>query len=63
VNGAPRRVPVGFTVLDLLRELGLGERSRLAVERNHEVVPRARHAATLLAPGDRVEIVTFVGGG
>ena len=63
VNGEARRVPEGSSVTELLRLLGLGDRSRLAVERNREVVPRAQQAATRLAPGDRVEIVTFVGGG
>jgi sulfur carrier protein len=37
--------------------------SRLAFERNREVVPRTRYAATLLEDGDRIEIVTLVGGG
>jgi sulfur carrier protein len=35
----------------------------VAVERNREVVPRAEHQATVLAPDDTVEIVHFVGGG
>jgi thiamine biosynthesis protein ThiS len=35
----------------------------VAVERNREVVPRARHGETLLVAGDRLEVVTFVGGG
>ena len=35
----------------------------VAVERNREIVPRAQHATTLLAAGDRLELVTFVGGG
>ena len=63
VNGEVRLVPEGSSVADLLHLLGLADRSRLAVERNHEVVPRGRQAATALAAGDRVEIVTFVGGG
>ncbi|HET7291316.1 MAG TPA: sulfur carrier protein ThiS [Vicinamibacteria bacterium] len=63
LNGEARRVPEGSSVTDLLRLLGLGDRSRLAVERNRQVVPRAQQAATALLPGDRVEIVTFVGGG
>ena len=46
----------------LIGELGLGDR-RVAVERNREVVPRAQHATTVLAAGDRLELVTFVGGG
>ena len=63
VNGEVRLVPDGSSVSDLLVLLGIGDRSRLAVERNREVVPRARQADTRLADGDRLEIVTFVGGG
>lgn len=62
VNGDARAVPAGTTVGELLVVLGLGGR-RVAVERNKEVVPRAAHAATALADGDRLELVTFVGGG
>ena len=36
---------------------------RVAVERNGEIVPRAKYAETALADGDSVEIVSFVGGG
>lgn len=62
VNGDPRRVAAGTTVVALLTELGLADR-RVAVERNREVVPRADHARTALAAGDQIELVTFVGGG
>jgi len=62
INGEARSVLQGTTVAALITELGLGER-RVAVERNHEVVPRAEHGSTVLAAGDRVELVTFVGGG
>ena len=62
VNGAPRTVPHGTTVATLIDELGLADR-RVAVERNREVVPRAQHSSTVLAAGDRLELVTFVGGG
>jgi thiamine biosynthesis protein ThiS len=63
VNGEARSISEGSSLADLLLLLGLDDRSRLAVERNREVVPRSRLAATPLAAGDRVEIVTFVGGG
>jgi sulfur carrier protein len=63
VNGEARLAPGGASLADLLGLLGLADRSRLAVERNRQVVPRAQWAATVLATGDRVEIVTFVGGG
>lgn len=36
---------------------------RIAVERNGEIVPRAQYGSTILADGDRLEIVRFVGGG
>ena len=62
VNGKPRQLAAGTTVAELIRELGLGDQ-RVAVERNRDVVPRAEHAATVLAQGDQVELVTFVGGG
>jgi sulfur carrier protein len=62
VNGKPRQLAAGTTVAQLILELGLGDQ-RVAVERNRDVVPRAEHAATVLAAGDRVELVTFVGGG
>lgn len=62
VNGEPRTLPAGATVAALLAELGLAGRP-VAVERNLEIVPRSTHASTPLAAGDRVEIVTMVGGG
>jgi thiamine biosynthesis protein ThiS len=62
VNGTPRQVPQGTTVADLLHELDLNPRF-LAVERNLAVVPRAAQGECRLQAGDRLEIVTLVGGG
>jgi len=62
LNGAPRDVDPGTTVERLLRDLELGS-TRLAVERNGDVVPKAAHAAAVLQDGDVVEVVRFVGGG
>jgi thiamine biosynthesis protein ThiS len=62
VNGEPRDVAAGITVTALLASLGLEGRP-VAVERNTEIVPRAQHAATVLADGDQLEVVQFVGGG
>lgn len=62
VNGEARDVAPGTTVAALLALLGL-EGTLVAVERNQEIVPRARHAEAELAEGDSLEVVHFVGGG
>ena len=62
VNDEPRAMPHGSTVADLVRALGLLP-VQVAVERNKQIVRRADHAATALADGDRLEVVTFFGGG
>jgi thiazole synthase len=62
VNGGHRRVREGMSVADLALELGL-EPSRVAVERNLEIVPRSALAEVPVEDGDDYEIVTFVGGG
>ncbi|MEM6755549.1 MAG: sulfur carrier protein ThiS [Planctomycetota bacterium] len=50
------------TIAELLDRLGLAGRP-VAVERNRSVVPKRAHAHTPLAAGDRLELVTLVGGG
>ncbi len=62
VNGEPRVCEAGTTVADLVRALGLVP-EQVAVERNRALVPRARRAEVVLEDGDRVEVVTLVGGG
>ena len=62
VNGEERTATPGATVTDLLRELGL-QSGRVAIERNREILPRPKWAATRVEAGDRYEIVQFVGGG
>jgi thiamine biosynthesis protein ThiS len=62
VNGEARSVPAGSTVADLVAALGL-KPAQVAVERNKLIVKRADHATTALADGDRLEVVTFFGGG
>jgi sulfur carrier protein len=62
VNGEAREVAAGITVSALLVELGV-EPGPVAVERNHEIVPRALHPTTILSDGDQLEVVQFVGGG
>ena len=62
VNGQPKSASAGTTVAALLASMGV-DPQRVAVERNQEVVPRKTWTDALLAEGDRVEIVAFIGGG
>ena len=62
VNGQERSVADGATLADLVRELDLTGKP-IAIERNREVVPKVRFAETSLKDGDRLEIVSLVGGG
>jgi sulfur carrier protein len=62
VNDDTIDLPDGASVRDLLAHLGLAEKP-CAVEVNQHVVPRRDHEQVSLQDGDRVEIVTLVGGG
>jgi len=62
VNGDPRRIAPGATIADLVASLELDAR-KVAVERNGAIVARSTLADVLLADGDTLEIVHFVGGG
>jgi sulfur carrier protein len=62
VNGESQELPDGSTIEDLVRILSLPV-TRIAIELNKNVARRAEWARTILAEGDRVEIVHFVGGG
>jgi len=62
VNGDRRTVPENLTVDALLEFLQMRS-SRVAIERNREILPRAQWQATHVQPNDSFEIVQFVGGG
>ncbi len=61
-NGDAEMIAEGAAVSDLLAKFELAPQ-RVAVEVNEALVPRANYPALLLEDGDRVEIVTLVGGG
>jgi len=61
LNGRERETAAA-DIAAILEELDLHQ-TRVAVERNGEIVPRDRYSATALADGDRLEVVQFVGGG
>ena len=62
VNGEICTNDPKMTVQSLLHALG-HDPQRVAVERNGQIVPRARFADEALQDTDTVEIVQFVGGG
>jgi thiamine biosynthesis protein ThiS len=62
LNGEPYTLDAPLTVSELLERLSIDPR-RVAVERNFVVVRRVHYPDTLIADGDDIEIVNFVGGG
>ncbi len=61
-NGNQEQVVAATTILDLLQRAKIESRM-CAVEVNLEIVPRSEFASFRVSPGDRVEVVTLVGGG
>jgi len=62
LNGRPHQIAAGTSYAELV--VGVAAEARMvAVERNGEILPRARWAATPVVAGDRVEVVRFVQGG
>ncbi|HUU84495.1 MAG TPA: sulfur carrier protein ThiS [Phycisphaerae bacterium] len=62
INGKDEQIDAGTTVARLLEGLAMPPQ-KVAVEVNRELVTRRTFAETVLNEGDRIEIVTFVGGG
>jgi len=62
LNGEPREIDEGLTVAGLVAALGVPLAVAI-VERNGEVVPKARFEEEIVVAGDRIEIVRLMGGG
>ena len=62
INGKARDVADKVKLSELVNELSLAP-ERVAIELNQKVVRRDLWPTTILADGDRIEIVHFVGGG
>ena len=62
LNGAAKTLDREMTVTELLATLDVHP-VRVAVELNEEIVPRKNYDERAVTSGDRLEIVTFVGGG
>ena len=62
LNGEPRELPDGSTIVLAVAELTAAP-AGVAAAVNGDVIPRGSWAATLLRDGDQVEVVTAVQGG
>lgn len=62
INGAERDFASSLSLASLIEQLGM-KQDRVAIELNKDIVTRDRWSETMLADGDRLEIVHFVGGG
>jgi len=62
INGEDQEIAAGLSLGALLERLQIRP-ARVIVERNRDIVPRDAYGATMLAEGDILEIVHFVGGG
>jgi sulfur carrier protein len=62
VNGESKTLDAELTLAELLAQFALAP-ERVAIELNQQLIRRANYAQTQLHDGDRVEIVTLVGGG
>jgi sulfur carrier protein len=61
LNGDKLTLDQPCTVSELLDKLELS--GRIAVELNHQIVPRSEFANRIISDGDRIEIVRAIGGG
>lgn len=62
VNGETKQLRTGLTISELIADMDLADK-RVAVEVNQQIVPRSEYADHKVSAGDRVEIVTAIGGG
>ncbi len=62
LNGEEKEVKKDITIQELIKELGI-KAPNYAVAVGMEVIPKSEYKTYRLKEGDKVEIVTFVGGG
>ena len=62
VNGKQIQLTSEMSVADYLEQNNY-QINRIAVEMNEEILPKYSYSDTMLKDGDRLEVVTFAGGG
>lgn len=63
INGENREIRAGETLAGLVKTLHAPKKQRFAVLLNDDLIPADKRAGHILKEGDRVEILTFAGGG
>lgn len=62
INGEKKEIPHQIALLELLWQEGF-QKERIAVELNGEILPKSQYDSAVIQEKDRLEIVSFVGGG
>ena len=62
INGTQTTLSTDLTVAEYLEQNNY-QTNRIVVELNEEILPKYSYSETMLKDGDRLEVVTFVGGG
>ncbi|HSB34075.1 MAG TPA: sulfur carrier protein ThiS [Nitrospirota bacterium] len=62
LNGEKKTVPDNITVMGLLEFLNI-QHQRVAVELNMQIVKKDKYSVISVREGDRLEVVSFMGGG
>ncbi|MDH5765197.1 MAG: sulfur carrier protein ThiS [Gammaproteobacteria bacterium] len=62
LNGKEKSLNENTTLIHLIEELGIADK-RIAVEINHEIIPKSKYANYAVRDGDTIEIVHAIGGG
>ena len=62
INGNQTTFSTDLTVAEYLEQNNY-QTNRIVVELNEEILPKYSYAETMLKDGDRLEVVSFVGGG
>lgn len=62
VNGEKTTCDERISIENWVEQMGY-DKKKIAIEVNGEIVPKAEYASYTLGPADKLEVVTFVGGG
>jgi sulfur carrier protein len=62
INGKMRFFDQAMSINGLIADLQL-DPTQIAIEQNLAIVPCSEYDSTVLAEGDKIEIVQFIGGG